>query len=421
MLKNIILAQKEEYQDLIKAPYVPREQIKFAQKYLEKDIIKVVLGPRRAGKSVFCAHLVKDKDPAYLNFDNEVLIKVKDYDNLIKELLAVYGKSKYLFFDEIQNLDNWELLVNRLQRQGYNIILTGSNAKLLSQELATHLTGRHIPIEILPFNFREFLRAKDVDYNKNNLSDKVRVELLKNLNDYLTIGSFPEIVIKNLEPKDYLSTLIDSIILKDIVRRHKLRLSEKIYNLELYLLNNFSAEFSFRKLARKLDFKSDITVEKYIKYLSASYLSQVLSRYSPKSASRLVSPKKSYLIDNGYINAKALQFSKDQGKLMENLVFTELLKKSYHPEKNLFYYKSRNNKEIDFVLHNNLKIESLIQVTYNINDTETKEREIKALVEASSELRCSNLNIITWDTKETESYKNKKINIITLLDWLLYN
>lgn len=414
MLKNIILSQKEEFQNLIKAPYVQREQIKFAEKYLEKAIIKVVLGPRRAGKSVFCAHLVKDKNPAYLNFDNEALIKINDHEDLIKELLAVYGDTKYIFFDEIQNLNNWELLVNQLQRQGYNIILTGSNAKLLSHELATHLTGRHIPIEILPFNFREFLRARNVEFDINNLSTKLKAVLLNNLGDYLTIGGFPEIVIKDLEPKDYLSTLIDSIILKDIVRRHKLRLSEKIYNLEIYLLNNFSAEFSYRKLARKLEIKSDATVEKFVKYLSASYLSQILSRYSHKS-----SPKKSYLIDNGYINAKALQFSKNHGKLMENLVFSELLKRSYHPEKNLFYYKSRNDKEIDFVLHNNLKITSLIQVAYRIDNLETKEREMKALVEASSELKCNDLKIISWDTRKTEVYKKKKIEIIPLLDWLM--
>ena len=419
MLKNIILSQKEEFQNLIKAPYVQREQIKYAEKYLEKDIIKVVLGPRRAGKSVFCAHLVKDKNPAYLNFDNEALIKINDHEDLIKELLAVYGDTKYIFFDEIQNLNNWELLVNQLQRQGYNIILTGSNAKLLSQELATHLTGRHIPIKILPFNFREFLRARNVEFDINNLSTKLKAVLLNNLSDYLTIGGFPEIVIKDLEPKDYLSTLIDSIILKDIVRRHKLRLSEKIYNLEIYLLNNFSAEFSYRKLARKLEIKSDATVEKFVKYLSASYLSQILSRYSHKSASRLISPKKSYLIDNGYINAKALQFSKNHGKLMENLVFSELLKRSYHQEKNLFYYKSRNDKEIDFVLHNNLKITSLIQVVYRIDNSETKEREMKALVEAGSELKCNDLKIISWDTRKTEVYKKKKIEIIPLLDWLM--
>lgn len=419
MLKNIILSQKEEFQNLIKSPYVKRDQIKYAEKYLEKDIIKVILGPRRAGKSVFCAHLVKDKKPAYLNFDNDALIKINDHEDLIKELLAVYGDTKYIFFDEIQNLNNWELLVNQLQRQGYNIILTGSNAKLLSQELATHLTGRHILIEILPFNFKEFLKARNVEFDINNLSTKIKAELLNNLSYYLTIGAFPEIVIKNLEPKDYLSTLIDSIILKDIVRRYKLRLSEKIYNLEIYLLNNFSAEFSYRKLARKLEIKSDATTEKFVQYLSASYLSQILSRYSHKSASRLVSPKKSYLIDNGYINAKALQFSKDQGKLMENLVFSELLKRNYHPGKNLFYYKSRNDKEIDFVLHNNLKISSLIQVAYRIDNLETKEREMKALVEASSELKCNDLKIISWDTKKTELYKKKKIEIIPLLDWLM--
>lgn len=419
MLKNVILSQKEEFQNLIKAPYIEREKIEYAQKYLEKDIIKVVLGPRRAGKSIFCAHLTKDKNPAYLNFDNESLLKINNFDDLLKELLAVYNNPKYLYFDEIQNLNNWELLVNQLHRQGYNLIITGSNANLLSQELATHLTGRHLAIEILPFNFKEFLKARSIDFDVNELSIKVKAELLRNLSDYLLIGGFPEVVIKNLKTHDYLSTLIDSIILKDIVKRYKLRLSEKIYNLEIYLLNNFGAEFTYRKLARKLEFKSDITVEKFIGYLKASYLCQVFSSYSYKSAKRIVGPKKSYLIDNGYINAKSLQFSANQGKLIENLVFTELLKRGYESNKNLYYYKTRNNKEIDFVLHKNLKTESLIQVAYKIDNQETAKREMNALVEAGYELKCNNLKIISWDLKKIVTYKKKKIEIIPLLDWLI--
>lgn len=310
---------------------------------------------------------------------------------LIKELLVVYGKTKYLFFDEIQNLDNWELLVNRLQRQGYNIILTGSNAKLLSQELATHLTGRHLPIEILPFSFKEFLKAKNAPEEENK----------KHLNDFLVSGGFPEIVMKNLEIKDYLSTLIDSIIFKYIVKRHKLRLPDKLYNLQTYLLDNFSSEFTYRKLARKLDFKSDVTVEKFINYLNASYLNLVLSCYS-------FDLKKSYLIDNGYISSRLMQFSKNHGKIMENLVFTELLKRSYKPNRTLFYYKTRNNKEIDFVLLNKLKTDSLIQVSYNISSEETREREMRALVEVGNELKCNNLNIISWDVEKIEIYKQKK-------------
>ncbi len=411
MLKDTIMSQKKEFESLIKQAYVPREKTIYAKKYLNQNIIKVILGPRRAGKSIFCANLVKDKKPAYLNFDDENLMKINNFDLLITELLTIYDRTKYLFFDEIQNLNNWELLVNKLQRQNFNIILTGSNANLLSQELSTHLTGRHLPIEILPFNFKEFLEAKKLIKDDR--------QLLQNLNDYLKIGGFPEIVIKKLKPQDYLNTLIDSILFKDIVRRYKLRLPERLYNLAIYLLNNFSAEFSYRKLAKKLDFKSDITTEKFVQHLNASYLTQIISRYSPKSASRIASPKKCYLIDNGYISAKSLQFSKNQGKIMENLIFSELLKQGYQPEKNLFYYKTKNNKEIDFVLRANLKTKSLIQVAYNIENIDTKEREMKALIEASQELKCNNLNIICLNPSKIEVYKNKKIKIINLLDWLL--
>jgi uncharacterized protein len=411
MLRDTILLQKKEYEDLLTQNYVLRGQTEYAQKFLDKNIIKVVLGPRRAGKSIFCANLIRNKKPVYLNFDDENLIGINDFDYLIKEMLTVYNKPKYLFFDEIQNINNWELLVNKLQRQDYNIILTGSNANLLSQELSTHLTGRHIPIEILPFNFKEFLEAKKL------IND--HKEQRKHLDDFLKIGGFPEVVMKKLTPQDYLSTLIDSVLFKDIVKRHKLRLPEKLYNLAIYFLNNYSSEFSYRKLAKKLDFKSDITAEKFVKHLNASYLSQIVARYSFKPANRIISPKKSYLIDNGYIQAKSLQFSKNQGKIIENLVFTELLKRNYHPNKNLFYFKTKNDKEIDFILRSDLKTESLIQVTYNLNDDETKEREMKALIEASLELKCNDLNIISLDPTKTEIYKGKKIKIINLLDWLL--
>ena len=153
-------------------PYVERTQEIRAQKWMSSDLIKVILGPRRAGKSVFALMLLKDQSFAYFNFDDESLPGEEkiDLDELLSELKQVYGDTKYIFFDEIQNLPNWELFVNRLHRSGYNLVLTGSNASLLSKELATHLTGRHIPIEILPFSFQEFLKAKSYELDADKLA-----------------------------------------------------------------------------------------------------------------------------------------------------------------------------------------------------------------------------------------------------------
>lgn len=391
-----------------------------AMKYLNSDLVKVVIGPRRAGKSLFTAHLFKDKLPAYVNFDDENLAKFPNYDELIKELHALYGKTKHLLFDEIQNLPNWELFINRLHREGYNILLTGSNAKLLSKELATSLTGRHIPLEILPFSFKEFLRAKNFIFDKASLVlPEYKGQLLHYLYSYLKNGGFPELVVKNLEPLGYLDTLLDSLLFKDIVQRHKLRLSEKIYDLELYFLNNFASQFSYRKIANILGFTSVATLEKFVKYLEEAYLVCVLSRCSYKAGERLASPKKAYLVDNGYICAKAVHATANEGKLMENLVFSELLKMGYKPNHSLFYYKTRNNKEVDFVLKDGLKIKTLIQVAWDLTQYGRKERETKALLEASGELSCNNLLVLTWDYEAQTRVQGKKVLFLPVWKWLL--
>jgi len=420
MNKEILIKQKKELEYLLKKPYIPRQKMVEAKSFLDSDLVKVVIGPRRAGKSIFTAHLFKDKLPAYVNFDDESLVKLEDYDELIKELHSLYGQNKYLLFDEIQNLPNWELFINRLHREGYNLLLTGSNAKLLSQELATSLTGRHVPIEILPFNFKEYLKAKEFEYQENEMVLPEKKGILLNLLiDYITNGGFPELVVKGLEPRGYLDTLLDSLIFKDIVKRHKLRLSEKIYDLELYFLNNFTAEFSYQKVSRLLGFSSVATLEKFVKYLEEAYLVYTLTRYSYKTGERLSSPKKAYLVDNGYISAKAVQYSPNNGKLMENLVFSELLKMGYQPNHSLFYYRTKNNKEVDFILREGLKVKTLIQAAYDLNGPDTEAREIKALIEAGGELKCNNLIVLTWDDEKIVEVNEQKIVFMPLWKWLI--
>jgi len=422
MLREILLRQKKELETLFAKPFIEREATKKAKKFITNDLVKVVLGPRRAGKSIFSVHLFRGQKPAYVNFDDENLVKLKNYDEIMKELVALYGDTKCLLFDEIQNLPDWELLINRLHRQGYNIMLTGSNAKLLSKELATSLTGRHIPIEIFPFSFREFLLAKKFVFKADELSiAETKGQLLGLLQKYMISGGFPELVVKELDSKGYLDTLLNSQIFTDIVKRYNLRLSQKIYDLEIFLLNNFASEFSYRKLSNQLGFSSVATLEKFLGYLQEAYLLYVLERYSHKTGERLNSPKKAYLVDNGYISAKAVQYSANNGKLMENLVFSELLKIGYKPNQDLFYYKTKNNKEVDFVLREGIKMKSLIQVAYDIEKMGVKEREMSALVLAGTELKCRNLLVLTWDYEENVIFKEAKIKFIPLWKWLLEN
>ena len=420
MIKNIVLQHQQEKEELLARQYVQREQLNEAKKLLKTDLIKVITGPRRAGKSVFSSLLLKDKKFAYLNFDDEGLLKIKDYDQIIQTLGEVYHQPDFYFFDEIQNLADWEVFVNKLQRRGYNLILTGSNAKLLSQELASSLTGRHLPLEILPFSFREFLSAKDFVFHEKDMAlPEKKASLLNYLDKYLSSGGFPEVVVKDLEAKTYLKTLFDAVLLKDVVQRHRVRFSQKIYDLATYLAANFACQFTFNKLRNTIEFGSVKTVQDYLGYLEAAYLTLSLNRFSFKTKEQIRAPRKAYLVDNGFIFAKSFQFSPNIGRLMENLVLVELLRRGHRLNEGVFYYQTRNRREVDFVIKKGSRIQQLIQVCYQIDEPETKKREIKSLFEASEELNCQNLLVLTQDFAAEEEIKKKKIKFRPLWQWLL--
>jgi len=287
------------------------------------------------------------------------------------------------------------------------------------KELATHLTGRHIPIELLPFDFTEVLRAKNYEVSKDQFAiPEEKAKFLTILNQYLSNGGYPEIVIKDLQPRGYLDVLFDAVLFKDVIKRYKVRYAEQVGRLGSYLIDNVSGLYTIRKLATTLNFRSGVTLEKYLGYLIEAYVLFSLDGYSAKAGMRMRSPKKAYMVDNGFVAAKAVQHSPDTGKLMENLVFIELVKRGYKPNLELFYYKTRNDREIDFVLKNGYKAVELIQVAYTIT-TEVEQREVKALVEAAKELDITNLTLLTWDdTREVEK-DGLVIHVKPLWEWLL--
>lgn len=421
MLKSTVSKQKDDIDRLLSMSYIERSKEKDIKKWLSSDLIKVILGPRRAGKSVFALMLLKSQSFAYFNFDDELLAEEKiNLYELMSELKQVYGDTKYILFDEIQNLHGWELFANRLHREGYNLVLTGSNASLLSKELATHLTGRHIPIEILPFDFSEMFKAKQYEFSRDDiLIPERKAKLFTFITKYMTNGGYPEVVMKDLDPRGYLDVLFDSILYKDVIKRYNVRFGKLIGGLGSYLINNVASLYTARKLTRVLGFKSDVTVAKYLDYLNESYLLFSLDRHSNKVGNRLQSPKKAYVVDNGLVTAKAVQHSPNTGKLMENLVFTELVKRGNQPNRELFYYKTRNDREIDFIRKEGYQIVELIQVCYDLSNIDTEEREVKALIEAGEELKVSNLTIITWDDKREVKRSGLTIQFIPLWEWLL--
>src|SRR3989344_5242020 len=207
-IKEIITLQKREIETKLKEKYIERNQ----DLKLTNDLIKVIVGPRRAGKSFFAIHFLNKQGKfGYVNLDDEKLAEVNNYDEIITAMNSIYDNPKFILFDEIQNLPKWELFANRLQRQGYKLIITGSNSNLLSRELATHLTGRHLLTNIFPFSFKEYLKFEDKELITSEIKEKMA--------QYLFNGGYPEILAKKVNLREYLSNLFNSILYKDIIKR----------------------------------------------------------------------------------------------------------------------------------------------------------------------------------------------------------
>ena len=411
-IKEIIILQKREIEAKLKEKYIERNQ----NLKLDNDLIKVIVGPRRAGKSFFAIHFLNKQGKfGYVNFDDEKLTEVNNYDEIITAMNSIYDNPKFVLFDEIQNLPKWELFANRLQRQGYKLIITGSNSNLLSRELATHLTGRHLLTNIFPFSFKEYLKFENKELTNTETKEK--------LSKYLFNGGYPEILSKKVELREYLTLLFNSILYKDIIRRYKIRNPKQIEDLATYLISNIANEYSYNSLAKIGKIKSSHTIEKYLSYLEESFILFSLSRFSYKVKEQLSSNKKIYCIDNGFIQAKSFKASPNLGKLYENLVASKLKKQELDEKLRFYYWKNQQQEEVDFVIKEGIKIKQLIQVCFDINNFETKNREIRALIKAGKELKCNNLLIITEDTEAEEKAEwfGNKANIwfIPLWKWLL--
>ncbi len=411
-IRDALILQKRELEARLKEDYLERE----GNLRLSQPLIKVIIGPRRAGKSFFALHFLrKAGNFGYVNFDDERLATLTNYDEIITILNSLYNDPKVILFDEIQNLEKWELFVNRLQRQGFNLVLTGSNSHLLSKELATHLTGRHLSILILPFSFKEYLRLEK--------KEQTSAEIREKLSQYLLDGGYPEPLVKNLDRREYISSLFNAIVYKDIVKRYKIRNPSEIENLAFYLISNIAQEYSYRSLTKNCGIKSSHTIEKYTGYLEEAFVFFTINKFAYKIKEQLSSNKKIYCIDNSFIQAKAFKVNPDFGKLYENLVAIELKKGELQNRFQVYYWKNQLQEEVDFVIKEGTKVKQLIQVCFNLQNSDTKNRETRALVKAIRELMCTNALIITENVEgeeEVEWFGDKaKIKFIPLWKWLL--
>ncbi len=359
--------------------------------------------------------MLRDKNFAYLNFDNYSLLEAWDANLVMRMLDDVYPGYEYILLDEVQNLDGWDLWVSELYRLGKNLVITGSNARMLSSEMATVLTGKYLQVEMLPFSLEEFF-----DWNKLDLY-KLKPEDITNsfvlTDDYLRNGGYPEVVASRQLTRSYLDTLFDSIIWKDVAKRHNVRNVTDLNNLAMYFVSNFCNPVSANDLTTELGFSSVNTTKKYMDYLHEPYLFYYLSRYNNKLKLMKKAPRKVYVVDNGFVASKAFSLSDNLGRLLENQVFIELVRRGYDVEKTMFYYRSRNNKEVDFVLRKGTKIERLVLVCYDMSNPKTEKREVDSIVECAGELKCDNLVIVTNNDKRTIEKDGYKIDVVPISEF----
>ena len=406
LIQNVAQSQRLEIESLTARPLIRRTKIEELRKALRTPLIKVISGPRRAGKSTLALQALDNHRFAYLNFEDERLPSDIDGDALVGALDRVYGKVDYYFFDEIQNLLHWEKLLNRLHRLGKNVIVTGSNARLLSLEFGAALTGRYVAVELLP------LSLKEIASHEALTSGTVA--------DYLKEGGFPEVVMKTAAGTNYLSALWDAIVLKDIVQRHKIRQVTALRNLLTLALTSMGSRYSTDSLTRSL--KGEIsapTTKKFLSYASEAFLIFELSLFHPKPRRRLKSDRKAYTVDNGFFSAKHVGVFDDAGKLLENLVFIELMRRGFKPNLDLFYYETKRKQEVDFLVRDGVKNCELLQASYSLGQQKTRDRECRALVQAANELDVSELTIVTMNERKDERYDGKQIRVVPLKEWCL--
>lgn len=408
---EIIKDQKSYFDSFLKNNKNVFRKIDF-NKYIKSKEIIVITGSRRSGKSYLLLQFKdKMKTGSYVNFEDDRFLSFneKDFDNLLKAIYEVYGeKNDIFFFDEIQNIKNWEIFVRRLYNYKYKVFITGSNANLLSSELATKLTGRHLDITLLPFSFDEYLKYYNINYNKNyNLKEKSKI--LRYFNNYLVEGAYPQFLEEN--NTDIIRNIYSDAIYKDLQPRYSIENINDLKETLLYLSSSLSSPISYNNISKSLNIKSHNTVKRYIESLESVYLIFLIKKYSESNKKILKAYKKVYFIDNGLRNILTFQRYQDKGNLLENIVFLELLRRG----KEITYFND-NNSECDFIAKD--KSFETFQVCFELND-KNKEREVNGLLLAMNFFKLKIGYILTYDQEDELKIDNKIIKVIPVWKWLL--
>lgn len=415
---------------------IPREKyLNPILQFLKSGKVISIVGVRRSGKSTIVKQIAKTlieegvprNDILIINFEEPQLENV-DVSFLVRiyqayrEIIRPAGKP-YLFLDEIQNVKKWERFVRSInERKDAHLVISGSSSKLLSEELATVLTGRQLYFEVFPLSFEELLGFKNIKIKERKDILLSMPEIKSFFREYLSFGGFPEIVLSNNEEfrRRVLVSYYEDIINRDIVQRFKIKKIEQLRALVQFYLTNISSHISFNRISRFIKLPVE-TVRRFSSYIETSDLVFFLKRFSFSLKEQENSTRKVYSIDVGLSNTVGFKFSKDLGKTTENLVALKLkMFTKLSPGREIYYWKNHyGDKEVDFVVKDALQVKNLIQVCWDVSDERTKKREVNALLKAIKEFKLREGLIITEDYEDEEKIEGKKIIFTPIWKWLL--
>ena len=413
LLKQIILEQQE----ILHAQNKRYVQRYIADEWLQTSEILIISGIRRCGKSVLMQQIrdrLVEKD-FFFNFDDERLanFKLDDFQKLQECFVELFGEQHTYYFDEIQNIEGWERFVRRLYNAGNKIIITGSNARMLSRELGTHLTGRYIQVEIYPFSFQEYLVMNEIPVNAKTLYTTTgRATMVKSFVKYMECGGFPKFLQDG--SVSYLTSLYESIIYRDILTRNGLTNEKEMLEMMFYLASNATKRVTYSSLGKVVGIQHPDTIKNYLEYIQQTYLISQLFRYAPSVKKQMMSPKKIYFVDNAIIKRIGFNATENNGVFLENLVFIELKRRGW----DVYYYADK--KECDFIVRKGLHISDAYQVTLKMDSPQTREREIAGVREAMQAYSLSKGYILTFEGKETINFDDGTIvEVIPVWEWIL--
>ena len=425
-LKELLIGHKERF--LSKQELIGREIQTSIEKYIKHKEIVLITGIRRGGKSslmkLICDDLISRLNvPAsnilFVNFEDERFIDftAHDFERLFETFLEIENPRgrKYFFLDEIQNIKGWEKWANRLYEfEDVKTFITGSNATLLSSEISNALTGRNRQIINWPFSFTEFLTLKGyiVDEKSLYLRGK-RAEIKRLFKEYCGMGGFPEVL--KINDISLLEQYFKDIMYRDVIARYSIRNTREIKELALYLASNIGTIQSYKNLKDLIRVKSLNTVKNYLDALSNVFLFFSIDLFDYSIKRQIYNPSKTYCIDTALSNAISFKFSQNVGHLYENIVFLELKRR----DGDIFYWKSKRGREVDFIVKKGLSVVEAIQVVVSLSDKKVAEREIQSLMDASNDLNIHRLLILTEDEEEMKTVGDREVRILPIWKWLL--